>query len=116
MRTTVALLMLSLILLPTLSDARCRTVQESASLGSEYGMFPLYPAERMVQAGEKRDNPVLMWAGYAVGVPLFVVGMATGIVGTGIGALSHPWTKCIETEEQRMPERQAVQALTKVEE
>jgi hypothetical protein len=111
MRITVLLLMFALILLPAMSDARCRTIGESASLGSEYGMFPLYPAERMVQAGEKRDNPVLMWAGYAVGVPLFVVGMATGIVGTGVGALSHPWTKCIETEEQRMPEIQPVRAL-----
>jgi hypothetical protein len=111
MRITVLLLMFALILLPAMSDARCRTIGESASLGGEYGMFPLYPAERMVQAGEKRDNPVLMWAGYAVGVPLFVVGMATGIVGTGVGALSHPWTKCIETEEQRMPEIQAVRAL-----
>jgi hypothetical protein len=111
MRITVLLLMFALILLPAMSDARCRTVGESASLGSEYGMFPRYPAERMVQAGEKHDNPALMWAGYAVGVPLFVVGMATGIVGTAAGALSHPWTKCIEIEEQRMPEIQPVRAL-----
>ena len=64
MKINAMLLMCTLILLPALSDARCRTVGESASLGSEYGMFPLYPAERLVQAGEKRDNPALMWAGY----------------------------------------------------
>ena len=115
MRITILLLLFTLILLPAVSDARCRTVQESASLGTEKGTFPLYPAERLVQIGEQRDNPVLMWAGYIVGVPLFVPAAATAIVGTAVGALSHPWTKCIETEEQRMPELQAVQALTKIE-
>jgi hypothetical protein len=115
MRITILLLLLTLILLPAVSDARCRTVQESASLGTEKGTFPLYPAERLVQIGEQRDNPVLMWAGYIIGVPLFVPAAATAIVGTAVGALSHPWTKCIETEEQRMPELQAVQALTKIE-
>jgi hypothetical protein len=115
MRITILLLLLTLILLPAVSDARCRTVQESASLGTEMGTFPLYPAERLVQIGEQRDNPVLMWAGYIIGVPLFVPAAATAIVGTAVGALSHPWTKCIETEEQRMPELQAVQALTKIE-
>ena len=112
MKITVPLILLTVALLPALSEARCRTVGESASLGSEYGTFPLYPAERLVQIGEKRDNPVMMWAGYIVGVPLFVPAAATAIVGAGVGALSHPWTKCIETEEQRMPEIQAVRALT----
>ena len=115
MNINALLLLCTLILLPVLSDARCRTVGESASLGSEYGTFPLYPAERLVQAGEKRDNPALMWAGYGIGVPLFVVAMPFGMVGAGVGALSHPWTKCIETEDQRMPELQAVRALTKIE-
>ena len=115
MKINAMLLMCTLILLPALSHARCRTVGESASLGSEFGMFPLYPAERMVQAGENRDNPALMWAGYGVGLPLFVVAMPFGMVGAGVGALSHPWTKCIETEELRMPELQAVRALTKIE-
>ncbi|HWF62771.1 MAG TPA: hypothetical protein VN666_21035 [Nitrospira sp.] len=105
--------MFALILSPTLSDARCRTVGESASLGTEMGTFPLYPAERLVQIGQQRDNPVLMWVGYVIGVPLFVPAAATAILGAGSGALSHPWTKCIQTEEQRMPEIQAVRALTK---
>ncbi|BFU91720.1 MAG: hypothetical protein NTAFB01_29070 [Nitrospira sp.] len=105
--------MFALILSPTLSDARCRTAGESASLGTEMGTFPLYPAERLVQIGQQRDNPVLMWAGYVIGVPLFVPAAATAILGAGAGVLSHPWTKCIQTEEQRMPEIQAVRALTK---
>ncbi|MGD9728975.1 MAG: hypothetical protein AB7G68_21270 [Nitrospiraceae bacterium] len=111
MRIIVVLLMLSLVLLPAAGDARCRTVQESASLGSEKGTFPLYPAERLVQIGEQRENPVLMWTGYIIGVPLFVPAAATAMLGAGVGALSHPWTKCIETEEQRMPELQAVKVL-----
>ncbi|HZN44545.1 MAG TPA: hypothetical protein VFB56_04425 [Nitrospiraceae bacterium] len=114
MKINAMLLMFTLVLLPALSDARCRTVGESASLGSEYGTFPLYPAERMVQAGEDRENPVLMWAGYGIGVPLFVVAMPFAMVGAGVGALSHPWTKCIETEDQRMPELQAVRGLTTI--
>lgn len=116
MRITVLLLMFTLILLPVATDARCRTIQESASLGTEKGTFPLYPAERLVQIGEQRDNPVLMWAGYIIGVPLFVPAAATAMAGTFVGALSHPWTKCIETEEQRMPELQAVRALARNEE
>ena len=111
MKITVMLLVFAFILFPVLSDARCRTVGESASLGTEYGTFPLYPAERVVQAGEDHDNPVLMWAGYGIGIPLFVVAMPFAMVGAGLGALSHPWTKCIETEEQRMPEIQAVRGL-----
>ena len=115
MKLTVPLLILTVILLPAMSDARCRTVGESASLGTEYGTFPLYPAERLVQLGEQRDNPAVMWTGYIIGVPLFVPAAATAMVGAGIGALSHPWTKCIETEEQRMPEIQAVRALERTE-
>ncbi len=51
MKITVMLLVFACILFPVLSDARCRTVGESASLGIEYGTFPLYPAERVVRAG-----------------------------------------------------------------
>jgi hypothetical protein len=116
MRIIVVLLMLSLALLPAVSDARCRTIQESASLGSEKGTFPLYPAERLAQIGEQRDNPVLMWTGYIIGVPLFVPAAATAMLGAGVGALAHPWTKCIDTDEQRMPEWQAVKALAKSQE
>jgi hypothetical protein len=115
MKLTVRLLILTVILLPATSDARCRTVAESASLGTEYGTFPLYPAERLVQLGEERDNPALMWTGYIIGVPLFVPAAATAMVGAGIGAFSHPWTKCVETEGQRMPEIQAVRALERTE-
>ena len=106
-------LILTLIGLPVSTEARCRTVGESASLATEIGTFPLYPAERLVQIGEQRDNGALMWAGYVIGVPLFVPAAATAMIGAGVGALSHPWTKCIETEEQRMPEIQAVRALAK---
>ena len=116
MRIAVALLMLSIVLLPVVSHARCRTIQESASVGTEKGTFPLYPAERLVQIGERRDNAVLMWAGYIIGVPLFVPASATAMLGAGVGALSHPWTKCVETEEQRMPELQAVKALATIHE
>jgi hypothetical protein len=56
----------------------------------------------------------LMWTGYIIGVPLFVPAAATAMLGAGVGALSHPWTKCIETEDQRMPDLQAVKALAKV--
>ncbi len=106
-------LILTLIGLPVSTEARCRTVGESASLATEIGTFPLYPAERLVQIGEQRDNGALMWAGYVIGVPLFVPAAATAMIGAGVGALSHPWTKCIETEEQRMPEIQAVRALAR---
>jgi len=106
-------LILTLMGLPISTEARCRTVGESASLATEIGTFPLYPAERLVQIGEQRDNGALMWAGYVIGVPLFVPAAATAMIGAGVGALSHPWTKCIETEEQRMPEIQAMRALAK---
>jgi hypothetical protein len=115
MKLTGLFLVVTVIVLPVLSEARCRTVAESASLGTEIGTFPLYPAERLVQIGEQRDNGALMWAGYVISVPLFVPAAATAMIGAGVGALSHPWTKCIETEEQRMPEIQAVRALAKTE-
>lgn len=100
MKINAVLLMLALILLPAFSDARCRTVGESASLGSEYGMFPLYPAERVVAAGEKRDSVMLQWVGYGIGLPLFVMAMPFAMVGAGVGAAAHAWTKCIEIEER----------------
>lgn len=111
--SVVFALILTLMSLPISAEARCRTVGESASLGTEIGTFPLYPAERLVQIGEQRDNGALMWTGYVIGVPLFVPTLATAMIGAGVGALSHPWTKCIETEEQRMPEIQAVRTLAK---
>jgi hypothetical protein len=98
MKINVILLMLTVILLPALSDARCRTEGESASLGSEYGTFPLYPAEAVVEAGQKRDSVMLQWVGYGVGLPLFVVAMPFAMAGAGVGAVLHPWTKCTESE------------------
>lgn len=86
---------------PAVGEARCRTIGESASLGTDYGTFPLYPAERMVSAGEARDNVPLQWAGYALGAPLFVVALPFGMVGAVAGALMHPWTKCTELEGRR---------------
>jgi hypothetical protein len=96
MKIYVILLVVTLILLPSLSEARCRTVGESASLGSEYGTFPLYPAEWVVEAGQKRDSVMLQWVGYGIGVPLFVVALPFGMVGAVAGATLHPWTKCTE--------------------
>ena len=91
-------LMLALLLVPALSDARCRTVGESASIGTAYGTLPLYPAKRLVEAGEKRDNVALQWVGYGIGLPLFVVAMPFAMVGAGVGAALHPWTKCNQIE------------------
>ena len=82
------------LVLPVVSDARCRTVGESASLGSEYGTFPLYPAERLVATGQKRDSVAMQWAGYGIGLPLFVVAMPFAMVGAVAGAVAHPWTTC----------------------
>jgi hypothetical protein len=92
-------LILVLFLVPTLSDARCRTVGESASIGTEYGTLPLYPAKRIVEAGETRDNVALQWIGYGIGLPLFVVAMPFAMVGAGVGAALHPWTKCNQAED-----------------
>jgi len=89
------------LVLPVVSDARCRTVGESASLGSEYGTFPLYPAERLVAAGQKRDSVAMQWAGYGIGLPLFVVAMPFAMVGAVAGAVAHPWTTCEEIEGRR---------------
>ena len=99
MKANVLLLMLTLILWPALSDARCRTVGESASRGTELGTFPLYPAKRVVEAGEKRDSAALQWVGYGMGLPLFVVAMPFALVGAGVGAVLHPWTKCDQQED-----------------
>lgn len=94
MKLTVLTFMLILVLLPELSYGRCRTVGESASLGTAYGTFPLYPAKRLIATGEKRDNVALQWVGYGIGLPLFVVAMPFAMVGAGVGAALHPWTKC----------------------
>lgn len=106
MKLNAMVLMLTMVLLPSLSDARCRTVGESASLGSEYGTFPLYPAERVVDAGQKRDSVLLQWVGYGIGLPLFVIAMPFAMAGAGVGAVLHPWTKCTEME-GRLPMAEA---------
>lgn len=91
-----------LLLLPTLTEARCRTVGESASIGTAYGTLPLYPAKRIVEAGEQRENVALQWLGYGIGLPLFVVAMPFAMVGAGVGAALHPWTKCDQQEDDRL--------------
>ena len=96
MKIYVIVLLSTLITLPSLSEARCRTIGESASLGSEHGTFPLYPAERIVEAGQSRDRVALQWVGYGLGAPLFVVAMPFGMVGAVAGAALHPWTRCTE--------------------
>lgn len=99
-------LMATLILLPALSDARCRSLPESASVGSEYGTFPLYPAERVVEEGLKRESIALQWVGYGIGVPLFIVSIPLGMAGAGVGAALHPWTTCTDLE-GRLPMAEA---------
>ncbi|MDR4474297.1 MAG: hypothetical protein MRJ92_17145 [Nitrospira sp.] len=94
-------LTLALVLSPTLGEARCRTVGESASIGTAYGTLPLYPAKRIVEAGEQRENVALQWLGYGIGLPLFVVAMPFAMVGAGVGAALHPWTKCDQQEDDR---------------
>ena len=81
------------------SDARCRTVAESTSLATEYGTFPLYPAFRLVEIGHERDSIPLQVIGYGLSAPLFVVAAPFAMLGAGIGAALHPWTKCIDTQE-----------------
>lgn len=98
MKLYAMLLMVTMILVPSLSDARCRDLAESASLGSEYGTFPLYPAERVVEEGQKRESVALQWVGYGIGVPLFIVTIPVAMAGAGVGAALHPWTTCLETE------------------
>lgn len=97
MRMSALVLLLTLILMPAVSDARCRTIGESAGLGSEYGMFPMDPAVRLVHAGQERDSVLLQWAGYGLGVPLFFVSVPFGMAGAVVGAASHPWTRCMES-------------------
>lgn len=98
MKVPVTLLLSAIMLLPSLSEARCRSLPESASLGSEYGTFLLYPAERVVEAGQQRGSVPLQWVGYGIGVPLFIVTIPFGMLGAGVGSALHPWTTCIETE------------------
>lgn len=98
MKMYAMLLMVTMLLAPSLSDARCRSLAESASLGSEYGTFPLYPAERVVEEGQKRDSVALQWVGYGLGVPLFIVTIPVAMAGAGVGAALHPWTTCTELE------------------
>ncbi|MGC3975714.1 MAG: hypothetical protein QM771_15230 [Nitrospira sp.] len=94
MKIFAMLLFCVMVLMPALTEARCRTIGESASLGSEYGTFPLYPAEQVVEAGQKRESVAMQWLGYGIGVPLFVVAMPFAMVGAVAGAAAHPWTKC----------------------
>ena len=96
MRINALLLMLALMLVPALSDARCRTVGESASLATEYGTFPLYPAVRLVEVGHERDSIPLQLIGYGLAAPLFVIATPFAMLGAGVGAVLHPWTKCID--------------------
>ena len=98
MKMCAVLLMVTMILVPSLSDARCRDLAESASMGSEYGTFLLYPAERVVEEGQKRESMALQWLGYGIGVPLFIVTIPVAMAGAGVGAALHPWTTCVETE------------------
>ena len=111
MKIYAVLLMVMMILAPSLSDARCRDLAESASLGSEYGTFPLYPAERVVEEGLKRESVALQWIGYGIGVPLFIVSIPVAMAGAGVGAALHPWTTCVETE-GRLPMAEARYSLT----
>ena len=106
MRLITILLLPIIVLVPSLSDARCRTLGESASLGSEYGTFPLYPAEQVVEAGQTRGSVALQWVGYGLGVPLFIVTIPVAMAGAGVGAALHPWTAC-EKLEGRLPMREA---------
>lgn len=98
------LLIVTMVLAPLMSEARCRSIQESASLGSEYGAFPLYPAEQLIKAGQARDSVAMQWAGYGIGVPLFILSIPVGMAGAGVGAVLHPWTKCNESEGRLMLE------------
>lgn len=107
MKVYGVLLTVAMLLSPSLSDARCRSLAESASLGSEYGTFPLYPAERVVEAGQTRGSVALQWVGYGIGVPLFIVTIPVAMAGAGVGAALHPWTACEELEGRLpMPETQ----------
>ncbi len=89
----ISMLVCVMMMVPALAEARCRTIGESASLGSEYGTFPLYPAEQVVEAGQKRESVAIQWLGYGIGVPLSVVAMSFVTVGAVAGAAAHPWTQ-----------------------
>ena len=102
MKLQVTLLLMAMIVPPTLSEARCRSLAESASLGSEYGTFPLYPAEQVVEAGQTCGSVALQWVGYGLGVPLFIVTIPVAMAGAGVGTALHPWTAC-EQWEGRLP-------------
>ena len=106
MKLQAMLLLTVMIVLPTLSEARCRSLAESASLGSEYGTFPLYPAEQVVEAGQERGSVALQWVGYGIGVPLFIVTIPVAMAGAGVGAVLYPWTAC-ETLDGRLPMTEA---------
>jgi hypothetical protein len=101
MKVSSLLLMFTLILAPTLSDARCRTVGESASLATEYGTFPLYPAVRLVEIGHERDSIPLQVIGYGLSAPLFIIAAPFAMLGAGVGTVLHPWTKCIDKQDER---------------
>ncbi|WP_447987067.1 hypothetical protein [Nitrospira sp. Nam74] len=99
MRINALLVVFAILLMPALSDARCRTVGESASVATEYGTFPLYPAVRLVEAGHERDSIPLQLIGYGLSVPLFVIAAPFAMLGAGVGTVLHPWSKCIDTDQ-----------------
>jgi hypothetical protein len=100
MKSSALILILAIVLLPAISDARCRTVGESASLATEYGTFPLYPSVRLVEVGHKRHNIPLQMLGYGLAPPLFVLAASFAIVGAGVGTVLHPVTKCMDAHTQ----------------
>lgn len=99
MRVNALLLLFTLTLVPALSDARCRTVGESAGLATEYGTFPLYPAVRLVELGHERGSLSLQAIGYGLSAPLFVIAAPFAMLGAGVGTVLHPWTKCIDIQD-----------------
>jgi hypothetical protein len=99
MKVSALLVMFALMLLPTVSDARCRTVGESAGLATEYGTFPLYPAVRLVEVGHERKSISLQAIGYGLSAPLFVIAAPFAMLGAGVGTVLHPWTKCIDIQD-----------------
>jgi hypothetical protein len=101
MRINALLLMLTLLLVPALSDARCRTVGESASFATEYGTFPLYPAVCLVEVGHERNSISLQVIGYGLSAPLFVIAAPFAMLGAGVGTVLYPWTRCIDTPDER---------------
>lgn len=100
MRICALLLLSTLLLVPTSSEARCRTVGESASVATEYGTFPLYPAVRLVEVGHERNSIPMQIIGYGLSAPLFVLAAPFAMLGAGVGAMLHPWTKCLDTDQE----------------